>query len=362
MVNILTCGVFDLFHVGHIDFLKRIKNDGDKLYILLHSDRFVSTYKRIPIINENDRFEILKNNKIVDCVFIDDSDYLKKETIDKYKIDKVFQGVINHDIWAYYYHIPKELNIMFFVDYSSQMTSTTNIIKKIKSNYEDDYSKRYSKDNILKSEKIYGYGFQSPGLELDCIIPEKIYKNVLEIGCGLGGNCNYFKKYKGVNITGIDICKNMIEICNERYEDINFILSDYKDYKGTKYDMIFSRDVFMYHNTEITYNNLLKVNSELEDDGVFILIDYCKGEKKDKTFEDYCIRRKWNIIDIPFYKKLIKDTGFKIINENNISDKYIKYFNDKIILDEDVKSNLEYKIDFLNKGVFIWYYFVLTKK
>ena len=40
-----TCGVFDLLHTGHINFLHKIKNDNDKLIILLHSDRFVSTYK-----------------------------------------------------------------------------------------------------------------------------------------------------------------------------------------------------------------------------------------------------------------------------------------------------------------------------
>ena len=37
-----------------------------KLIILLCSDRFVSTYKRVPIINEKNRLQMLQNIKIVD--------------------------------------------------------------------------------------------------------------------------------------------------------------------------------------------------------------------------------------------------------------------------------------------------------
>ena len=59
--DILICGVFDLIHVNHINFLHKSKNIGDKLIVLINTDRFVSTYKRIPIINENDRLQMIQN-------------------------------------------------------------------------------------------------------------------------------------------------------------------------------------------------------------------------------------------------------------------------------------------------------------
>lgn len=107
----------------------------------------------------------------------------------------------------------------------------------------------------------------------------------------------------------------MIDICNERNmnKNIQYILSDYKDYEITnKYDLILCRDVFMYINTEMLFKYLEKVKSELSDNGIFILIDYCRGENKDNEFTEYCMNRNWNVIDVPFYKKLISDSGLNL--------------------------------------------------
>ena len=113
-MNILSCGVFDLIHTGHINFLNNIKNKGDTLYVLVNSDRYVSTYKRKPIINENSRLKMIQNIKCVDFAFIDDNEYLIENVIKTYKIDKVFQAIDNPDIWTYYYHIPISKGIMEF--------------------------------------------------------------------------------------------------------------------------------------------------------------------------------------------------------------------------------------------------------
>jgi cytidyltransferase-like protein len=77
MNNILTCGVFDLIHSGHIKFLNKIKSENGKLIVLIHSDRFVASYKKNrPIINENDRLLMIQSLKIVDECFISDDDYI----------------------------------------------------------------------------------------------------------------------------------------------------------------------------------------------------------------------------------------------------------------------------------------------
>ena len=366
-MNILTCGVFDLLHIGHINFLHKIKNKDDKLFVLIHSDRFVSTYKRIPIINENNRLLMIQNIKSVNGAFIDDNEYLTMNIIKKFNINIVYQAVTSSTIWNYYYHIPIRMNIMKFIEYNNNCVSTTEIINLIKKKYIiNDYNNRYTRENILKSEKIYGIGYQSPGLGtiLDDIIPEKMYDSILEIGCGLGGNCSYLYKRFNSNITGLDICKHMIDICNERNNtDIKYVLKDYGNFNTNKiYDLILCRDVFMYIHTEKKYLFLNKINKELSKDGAFILIDYCKGPISSTEFIDYCINRNWNIINVPFYKKLIKYSGFKIIEDGILTQTYINYFKSiDIDIDIHVKENLDKKINYLNKEFFEWHYFILKK-
>jgi glycerol-3-phosphate cytidylyltransferase len=371
-MKILTCGVFDLLHIGHINFLKKLKKENGKLIVLIHSDRFVCSYKRKPIINEIDRLELIKNVKFIDQAFINDEDYISDDIITKYNIDKIYHGIDieNKNIWDYYYHIPININIMNYIPYDNNYISTTQIINKIinNNNNNNNYEDRYTKKNILDSEILYGKGLQSPASYniLNEIIPNNKYKKILEIGCGLGGNCNYLSnKYINSDIIGIDISKNMIDICNERNTNskIKYIESDYKDLiLINKFNLIFCRDVCIYLYTEQKYKFLKKVRSELEDNGIFVLIDYCVGNIINNDFTNYYMNRKWNIISVPFYKKLLNDTGFTLIDDGDLTNNYIDYFK---ILNKDIPDNiidnLNKKLLFLKNRNFEWHYFVLKK-
>ena len=50
-------GAFDLFHVGHLDFLEKAKQHGDYLIVGLHTDPIVNAYKgsNYPIMNLHER-------------------------------------------------------------------------------------------------------------------------------------------------------------------------------------------------------------------------------------------------------------------------------------------------------------------
>lgn len=50
-------GAFDLFHVGHLDFLEKAKELGDYLIVGLHTDPVVNNYKgsNYPIMNLHER-------------------------------------------------------------------------------------------------------------------------------------------------------------------------------------------------------------------------------------------------------------------------------------------------------------------
>ena len=68
--NVYVIGVFDLFHKGHTEFLKKAKALGEKLIVAINGDDMVASYKRRPFYSEHDRLEIIKACKYVDEAFI----------------------------------------------------------------------------------------------------------------------------------------------------------------------------------------------------------------------------------------------------------------------------------------------------
>ncbi len=75
-----TQGTYDMFHVGHLNLIRNAKAQCEKLIVGVNSDALVQQYKnKIPVINERDRAEIVKELQSVDDVIICDT--LKKTLI-----------------------------------------------------------------------------------------------------------------------------------------------------------------------------------------------------------------------------------------------------------------------------------------
>ena len=87
-----TDGVYDMFHIGHLNMLKTAKDSCDFLIVGVHSDEIVESYKhRKTIINEKDRRDIIESIKYVDRAVINDTRD-KIELWRKYHFDVVFIG------------------------------------------------------------------------------------------------------------------------------------------------------------------------------------------------------------------------------------------------------------------------------
>ena len=66
---VYTSGTFDLFHIGHLNVLRRSKALGDYLIVGVSTDELVETYKvKSPIIPYENRAEIVRHLDIVDQV------------------------------------------------------------------------------------------------------------------------------------------------------------------------------------------------------------------------------------------------------------------------------------------------------
>lgn len=87
-----TQGVFDMFHIGHLNLINQAKEYCDYLIVGVNSDRLVEEYKKKrTVINESERTIIVSNIKAVDqaCV-VDTLD--KEKALEKLHFDAVFIG------------------------------------------------------------------------------------------------------------------------------------------------------------------------------------------------------------------------------------------------------------------------------
>ena len=87
-----TTGVFDMFHIGHLNILKRAKEQCDYLIVGVTLDEVVQTYKhKTPIIPYEQRSAIVASMRYVDKV-VPQVSMDKMDAYKKYKFDALFHG------------------------------------------------------------------------------------------------------------------------------------------------------------------------------------------------------------------------------------------------------------------------------
>lgn len=67
---VFTNGCFDILHLGHVDYLEKARELGDKLVLGLNTDDSVSRFKgsERPIQNQNSRAHVLASLQFIDLV------------------------------------------------------------------------------------------------------------------------------------------------------------------------------------------------------------------------------------------------------------------------------------------------------
>ena len=86
---VLTMGTFDILHVGHSRYLERAKERGDILIVGVDSDQKVKRRKgpSRPVVNQEERIEVLTHIRHVDLVFLKNADDPKWQLIKTVKPD-----------------------------------------------------------------------------------------------------------------------------------------------------------------------------------------------------------------------------------------------------------------------------------
>jgi cytidyltransferase-like protein len=130
--------VADLLHYGHLNCIKKIYTDyktlNDKIYIGIHNDEVVESYKRKPILTMDERIKVLEGCKYIDKIIpnaplqVTDA-FLKLQGINKIFIPNNRTPADN--ILMLSNIIDKSLVEIITLDYTYDI-STTAIINRIK--------------------------------------------------------------------------------------------------------------------------------------------------------------------------------------------------------------------------------------
>lgn len=87
-----TQGVYDMFHIGHLNLINHAKEYCEYLIVGVNGDSLVESYKdKTPVINQKDRRTIVANIKAVDeCIVVTTLD--KVEIWNNLQFDAIFIG------------------------------------------------------------------------------------------------------------------------------------------------------------------------------------------------------------------------------------------------------------------------------
>lgn len=130
---VFTNGCFDILHLGHVDYLEKARNLGDRLIVGLNTDSSVSRFKgpERPVQDQLSRARIMASLQFVDMVVLFDED-TPKELITSLVPDVLVKGsdylaenIVGADV------VKKAGGEVKTIDLVTGY-STTSIVKKIK--------------------------------------------------------------------------------------------------------------------------------------------------------------------------------------------------------------------------------------
>ena len=122
-----TAGVFDLFHVGHVNILRNARSLCDSLVVGVTTDELVSYKGSHPLIPFLDRIELVRACRYVDAA-------VPQTSIDKFaawerlKFDVLFVGDdwFGDDTWRTYEEKLAEVGVsVVYLPYTEGVSSTT---------------------------------------------------------------------------------------------------------------------------------------------------------------------------------------------------------------------------------------------
>ncbi len=117
---VITYGTFDLFHVGHLNLLKRLRALGDELYVGVSTDEFNRIKNKQTFIPYENRLQIVSELRCVTHAFPEENWEQKEKDIEKYNISIFGMG----SDWTGKFDHLKNLCEVVYLDRTRDISST----------------------------------------------------------------------------------------------------------------------------------------------------------------------------------------------------------------------------------------------
>jgi glycerol-3-phosphate cytidylyltransferase len=121
-----TSGVFDLFHVGHVNILRNARALCDRLIVGVTSDELVAYKGKKAVISYEDRVEVVRACRYADLV-VPQTNIDKFQAWEKMKFDRLFVGDdwFGHDSWKEFDERLKAVGVqIIYFPYTAGASST----------------------------------------------------------------------------------------------------------------------------------------------------------------------------------------------------------------------------------------------
>ena len=165
-------------------------------------------------------------------------------------------------------------------------------------------------------------------------------KTMIDLGIGTGLELEaIFKRFPKIEVTGLDIAENMLNLLVEKYPNkkINLLCESYLNYDlgHCLYDVALSVMTLHHYNHQSKTDLYRKLHNSLKNNGVYIECDYILSENEyenPQEMEDFYfseferLKKEQNIIDNREYcfdtpctasnqKKMLLEAGFANVKE-----------------------------------------------
>ncbi|MFI1227182.1 MULTISPECIES: methyltransferase domain-containing protein [unclassified Streptomyces] len=191
---------------------------------------------------------------------------------------------------------------------------------------QETIGQRFSRHAALRSEKIYGHGYQGPaGFDVFSRLAARISwvpgLRVLDVGAGLGGDAFRMADTFGAVVTGLDVSPDMTEICRQRaaaggVAGVEFITGDVRtaDLREGAYDVVWTRDFGMYLSPDDKYRVWERLVSLLRPGGQVLITDYCTGAGAvSAAFEQHVRDCGHHLLTLDGYRQVLESAKFTAV-------------------------------------------------
>lgn len=136
--------------------------------------------------------------------------------------------------------------------------------------------------------------------------------SILDLGCGTGEPIAKFFIEKGFKVTGVDGSKKMIELCQKRFPNEKWLVSDMREINlHQKFDAIIAWHSF-FHLDHDSQRKMFKIfQTHIKPNGI---LAFTSGEEEDEIWSDNGGQELYHAsLSTNEYENLLKSASFKVL-------------------------------------------------